>query len=296
MNEQATSPAPAGYLARLVERVAPTEPTLRRRQPALFEGTYAALAEPAPDVVDTHVARHDAAPTLAEPAASLRPVDAPAAPMLAPRRSTPRPEQERAPFTAPHPVAMPHEAPRVDSTVRVVMVEAPARAVPLPAVFVPAATSRAPASPPEPPATPEVMMRSRPAPAPEREAAPRSRRAAEPPAEAPMAHSRAEARATPMATPTQPKPSAASPAPTATPPRPALPPALSPRNAARRQAATAPQPAPRAAARELPPIEVTIGRIEVRAVTGAPSAPRGTTTAAPKLSLDQYLRDRGGQR
>ncbi|GAA0764043.1 hypothetical protein GCM10009107_49700 [Ideonella azotifigens] len=111
-----------------------------------------------------------------------------------------------------------------------------------------------------------------------------------------MAHSRALARATQVATPTQPKPSAASPAHAATPPRLALPPALSPRNAARRQAATAPQPAPRAVVPELPPIKVTIGRIEVRAVTGAPSTPRSTTSAAPRLSLDQYLRNRGGQR
>jgi hypothetical protein len=295
MKDQAPSPAPVGYLASLVERVTPTEPTLRRRQPALFEGTHAALAEPAPDLADTHVARQDMAPTLAGPATNLRPMDAPPAPMLAPRGSTPRTEQDHAPITAPQSVAVPHEAPHVDSTVRVVMVESPVRAAPLPPVFAPAATTRAPASPPEPPARPEAM-RTRPAPAPEREAAPRSRRPPEPPAEAPMTHNRAEARAAPVAILTQPQPSAAPPVPAATPPRPAPLPTVSPRNAARRQAATAPQPAPRATARELPPIEVTIGRIEVRAVTGASSASRGTSTAAPKLSLDQYLRDRGGQR
>lgn len=297
MNDQTPPPAPAGYLARLVERVVPTEPTLRRRQPALFEGTHAALAEPALETVDASVAPRDTAPVFAESAASPKPMYTPTVPTQTPGLSPSRPPQDHAPSAAVTRTAAPHEAPRVDSTVRIVMAEAPARAVPAPspAAFVPAATVRAPAPPPEHPALPGAT-RSHPAPASEREAAARPRRAPEPPAEAPMTHSRAVARITPVAIPTRPKPGAASPAPTATPPRMAPPPALSPRNAARRQAATAPQPAPKTPAHELPPIEVTIGCIEVRAVTGAPSAPRGTTTAVPRLSLDQYLRDRGGQR
>lgn len=44
-----------------------------------------------------------------------------------------------------------------------------------------------------------------------------------------------------------------------------------------------------------PIIRVTIGRVDVRAVSQtAPSARRPTTPAAPKLSLEEYLRQRGG--
>jgi hypothetical protein len=49
---------------------------------------------------------------------------------------------------------------------------------------------------------------------------------------------------------------------------------------------------------ELPPtIQVTIGRIEVRA-TPAPAAPPASRRAAPIMSLDEYLRQRsqGGRR
>jgi len=293
MNDQA--PAPLGHLARLVERVAPTEPTLRRRQPALFEGSHAALAEPTPDVVHTSASRSDAAPVVAEPAMNPSPTYPPAL-AETPKRSLHRPPQDHAPSATAPLTVVHHEAPRADATVRIVMAEAPARTAPVSSTAVaPAAAARTPASPPEQPTVPGAT-RSHPAPSLEDGAMPRPRHAAEPPAEAPLAHSRAPARARQVAAPAQPKPSTPLPAQPATPLRPVLPPALSPRNAARRQAATAPQPAPRAAAPELPPIKVTIGRIEVRAVTGAPSAPRSTTSAAPRLSLDQYLRNRGGQR
>jgi hypothetical protein len=43
----------------------------------------------------------------------------------------------------------------------------------------------------------------------------------------------------------------------------------------------------------LPPVQVTIGRIEVRAVA-APAAAERKTRAAPRLSLEQYLRGRQG--
>lgn len=42
-----------------------------------------------------------------------------------------------------------------------------------------------------------------------------------------------------------------------------------------------------------PPVQVTIGRIEVRATPPA-RAPRGQAPPAPKLSLEDYLRSRGG--
>jgi hypothetical protein len=48
-----------------------------------------------------------------------------------------------------------------------------------------------------------------------------------------------------------------------------------------------------AARAELPPVEVTIGRVEVHAVVAPASAARSQRTA-PRLSLDQYLRERHG--
>jgi len=44
-----------------------------------------------------------------------------------------------------------------------------------------------------------------------------------------------------------------------------------------------------------PIIRVTIGRVDVRAVTQAPPA-RRATPPAPKLSLEEYLRSRGGRK
>jgi hypothetical protein len=284
MNDQAQASAPLGHLARLVERLAPAEPTLRRRQPALFEGAHTAPAEPMPDAVDTSVSRMGVAPVFAEPATSPRPTHNLPAPTQAPKLSPLRPLQDPPTSAAATPAAAPHEALRVDSTVRIVMTEAPARAVSMASLtaFAPAAAVRATVSRPEQPAGP-AAARSLLAPALEHETAPRPRRAPELPADALVAHSRAVARAASVATPAPPKSTAT------------LPAALSPRNAARRQAATAPPPAPRAAARELPPVEVTIGRIEVRAVTSAPATPR-SHASAPRLSLDDYLRSRGGQR
>nr|MDQ3744997.1 hypothetical protein [Acidobacteriota bacterium] len=65
----------------------------------------------------------------------------------------------------------------------------------------------------------------------------------------------------------------------------------------------------RAAARPLPPrddgaadtsaggvIRVTIGRIEVHAVTPPPPTPKPYAPPAPKLSLEEYLRQHNGGR
>jgi hypothetical protein len=41
-----------------------------------------------------------------------------------------------------------------------------------------------------------------------------------------------------------------------------------------------------------PTIQVTIGRVEVRATL--PASPRVARPTAPKLSLDDYLKSRGG--
>jgi translation initiation factor IF-2 len=50
-----------------------------------------------------------------------------------------------------------------------------------------------------------------------------------------------------------------------------------------------------AAAAPLPaPVQISIGRVEIRAVQAAADRPRATGPAAPKLSLDDYLRGRSG--
>jgi hypothetical protein len=41
----------------------------------------------------------------------------------------------------------------------------------------------------------------------------------------------------------------------------------------------------------LPPVQVTIGRVDVRAVAAPPAAERSRRNA-PRLSLEQYLRER----
>jgi hypothetical protein len=60
-----------------------------------------------------------------------------------------------------------------------------------------------------------------------------------------------------------------------------------------RQAAA--RDASRARAEVAPIINVTIGRVEVRATQAQPSAPRRTEAVAPRMSLDDYLRRRSGE-
>jgi hypothetical protein len=58
---------------------------------------------------------------------------------------------------------------------------------------------------------------------------------------------------------------------------------------------TAARDASRARAEAAPIINVTIGRVEVRATQAQPSAPRRTEAVAPRMSLDDYLRRRSGE-
>jgi hypothetical protein len=53
-------------------------------------------------------------------------------------------------------------------------------------------------------------------------------------------------------------------------------------------------PAPHASANEPPAIHVTIGRVEVRAVMSPSTPPKVASRAAPKLSLEDYLKQRNG--
>jgi len=96
---------------------------------------------------------------------------------------------------------------------------------------------------------------------------------------------------------------ATAPRPLSAPPRPALPPlprlvapATAPppaRAQALRMAAAAKAPA--AAAPRLPaPVQVTIGRVEVRSMSPAPTNKGAAKTAGARLSLDDYLRQRHG--
>jgi hypothetical protein len=57
-----------------------------------------------------------------------------------------------------------------------------------------------------------------------------------------------------------------------------------------------PRPAPGEQQRQpaLPAVQVTIGRLEIRAVSSAAGPPRRTRAAAPKLSLEAYLQSRNG--
>jgi len=268
MNER-HSHAPAGHLARLVERVAPGEPILRRRRPALFEGAAAAAADEPVDVADESVALRRGAP---ERGGVATPV-----PQRAPVLRTP---SEPAPAAYEHPAAS-HAPPRIDATIRATALPPPGRSLPTPPAAAPAGAppslTRA-APPPRVAAPTEALRRSdNPAPAPVSTPARHAERTAAPPLPAALPRL-AATQAVQAALPLLPA-------------RPVPPPRVAGRcdlPAPQRSAAAAPLPA-------LPPIEVTIGRIEVRATNSAPPASRhrGTT---PRLGLDQYLRERGDSR
>ena len=70
---------------------------------------------------------------------------------------------------------------------------------------------------------------------------------------------------------------------------------IEPRHVPRRERQAAARDAKRERAEAAPTINVTIGRVEVRATQGPPPAPRRAETAAPRMSLDDYLRRRNGE-
>jgi hypothetical protein len=70
---------------------------------------------------------------------------------------------------------------------------------------------------------------------------------------------------------------------------------IEPRAAPRRERQAAARDAQRERAEVTPTINVTIGRVEVRATQGPPPAPRRAETAAPRMNLDDYLRRRNGE-
>lgn len=70
---------------------------------------------------------------------------------------------------------------------------------------------------------------------------------------------------------------------------------IEPRPARRRERQAAARDAQRERAEVTPTINVTIGRVEVRATQAPAPAQRRAETAAPRMSLDDYLRRRSGE-
>jgi hypothetical protein len=70
---------------------------------------------------------------------------------------------------------------------------------------------------------------------------------------------------------------------------------IEPKHAPRRERRTAARDTPSARTEVAPTINVTIGRVEVRATQAQASAPRRAEAHAPRMSLDEYLRRRSGE-
>lgn len=68
--------------------------------------------------------------------------------------------------------------------------------------------------------------------------------------------------------------------------------AVEPRPVPRRERASAARDAQRERAEAPPTINVTIGRVEIRATQGPPPSPSRAESVAPRMSLDDYLRRR----
>lgn len=292
-----------GFLGQLARRLDPTEPVLQRRQPSRFEpvapwggeaafDTVAAAPQAppatrpradAPTVPAPPTGRATAAAATAASAHVATPMvhgaDAPlrhlAAPILqADARADPG--RAAAPPAPEHRRAAEAIGPRHEHLTREthVVVERvvneagtpPARAAATPA----AATPSPPATRPPPPpgaAANGPARATRPVPIDD------SIRAAA------VAPARRAADAAAVPHPAAPRPAPATVAAAAA-------------GTARR--AAAPSLAPAAAPAPLPPIEVTIGRVEIRAVAPAAAPARPVRAGGPRLSLDDYLRQRGG--
>lgn len=287
-------PGPAGgYFLRLLERVAPAEPPLRRRQASRFEPVRGAAASvfgagsmtPGDELaqeetrstgafVQPHEATVRVDPTIRTvPAMPMQPMPARPGPVLQPAASMAFGEHAGPAVQPAHGAAAANAHPGDAAG------NEPARA--------PAGTPTGVAA--------SLAKAALPTPARDRFAEPalRQRRTSaddEPtPTEAAMAR-RALTRNEPPPAPT----AAHAPAPL---PRRGEPLAPTVRRAATSLASTRPvavaSPPP-----ALPPVQVTIGRIELRAApaSAAPAGPARSRPGAPRLGLEQYLRDRGGRR
>jgi hypothetical protein len=290
-----------GFLGQFARRLDPDEPRLERRRPARFEptapGRDSAIVEialerfaspptsrepaPAPAVVVAHdaTAVTAAAATRAPPAiaaAGNARIDEPATAVA--RSAAPTDALRPAPALPPRAAA-----PTISETIQPAHTAVKRQASVI--VQAPAAPVLAPAPPTPPRPAADSDARTRPPP-------PAPRTPAQPSSDAVVPH--APAPVPPAAEP--PRPSVTAPvARQADPPRLQQRPAalgLSPQ-LARRTAPAAPR-APMPVRGAPPPIEVTIGRVEIRAVAPAAPAPQRARAAGPRLTLDDYLRSRGG--
>jgi len=289
-----------GFLGQLARRLDAAEPVLQRRQPARFEPVQPWTGDVAGPAETTPAGR-----SAADDAA------VPVAPLPLPRAERAAATSRAASPAAAAPVARPSDAaahasarsPRGEG-------EAASRAVavPAPPPLAPPAIAESIRPPRETLVrdTRVVVERSVPAPSPPAAAVAR-------PMPAPSPPPRADARAAPApvaawapmrlpaldATLGAPRNEKAAPpraADTGALARPAAPPRapLAPVAASARRAARSPDAPARPAPAALPPIEVTIGRVEIRAVAPAPAPARPARAAGPRLSLDDYLRQRDG--
>lgn len=279
--------AAVGHLARLVQRARPTEALLQRRQPSLFEQVQPGAQargtddEPVDAVMSTPLSVHRASePAAARAAASQRPEPG----------VTETARRPPAPMPAPHPVTrqelrVPRETLRIDASMRTAptappTMERPARHM------VPGQTASSPATGQM--AAPQLAdgaAAPRPSPTRPREesAATHPRQRAESGGFAPAGRTTAAATAVPLLRPV--RALSVLPASLAR----AAQRAANAQSVRRQQATHAPSP------HELPAVQVTIGRIEVRAVA-APAAAERSAKTAPRLGLEQYLRERHGGR
>lgn len=279
--------ASAGHLARLVQRTRPAEALLQRRQPSLFE--------PMQPGVPTHGVDDEPMDAMGSaPATSPRPAE----PVAAWRTWSQRPEPGAVETVRPRPPAPAPAAPpparqelrllretlRIDASVRTVHTVSPAterqaRQVASGQAGAPPTAGRMAAFHPM-----EEAPAPRPSPSSPREETGASR--PRPPGDS-AALSLAKATT-----------AASTPAPLLRPTHtPSVRPASLPRSiqrAATAQSVHRQQPPRTSQPRELPPVQVTIGRIEVRAVAAPAAATERKAMSAPRMSLDQYLRERQG--
>ena len=293
----------AGYLGRLAARMHDDEPPLQRRRPALFEPTSIPPMEPAePFGESVEVMREDAAPLAAavrrrepEPRAFeatplVSPSQAPSVPTMRhfPASVSPRaPEITEPAIPARQPPRMaeapslrgdepqPMQALAVDRTISERAPTATSIAAAMPKA------SAAPAAPPDQSVRPVQTERAPSHPAPVEARPLRAEQRAVKPPDAESIFARREESAKPAPSPIVNRarePEGARPS-----VRTSI--ATSPAHTAPIARARAPMPSP---------VHVTIGRIEVRAVPAPSPQKRDTPVAGPRLTLDDYLRGRGG--
>ena len=257
------------FLGNLLDRTLGETPSIQRYRPSLFEP----VAEPVPQAAETPAAlpprREPDAPLPAPPRApAFAAMDPPLpprpaaifteAPAAEPLRAAPSP-----PLAAPHIITHHHETriERLTQRVDTIVERTPAGSstpllVPAPPPSAAVPVSSTAPSLPTAPTAPSVMAGLDPATHP----------APVKPQAAPVPQPQAPRRAPPQ-----------------------------PQTPAITRVSLAPSPQPQAAPPTPAPIEITIGRLEIRATQSTPAAPRPRTSPrGPALGLDAYLRQRGG--